>query len=462
MSKKLLFTFLLFFALFSCNNKRHSQDGSTFISGMIVNPKMDYVILSHGNNVLDTIKLDSKNYFAYKTDKITSEGLYTIKHNETQVFFAQPGDSLVLHLNTLDFDESLNYSGRGAAKNNFLMTLFLTNEKEIKNLHKWYTLTPEEFTDKIDSLKQDKEKEFKEFLNRNQVSQRFKEVASASINYVYYSQKELYGAANKKRLGNLDEDFYSYRKNIDFGSENLRFYYPYYRFLIRFFDNLVLSRHDFGVDRNSFEFSKGKLLAIDSLATTDSLRNSLSRFTATGYFLRAKEEAEQNRFLEEFKKVNNNPIHIEEIEELMENTINMSIGKTIPDVRLLSMENTIVNLHEIINKPTVLYFWSIHSLEQGRVIHNHASELKSKYPEFHFIAINTDDHFRQWRSQVNKEGYKHSEEFQFDDVTLAEKTLVLANLDKAIIIKKDKTILDGNTNMFNSGFEQQLLGFLNQ
>jgi len=59
---------------------------------MIVNPKMDYVILSHGNNVLDTIKLDSKNYFAYKTDKITSEGLYTIKHNETQVFFAQPGD----------------------------------------------------------------------------------------------------------------------------------------------------------------------------------------------------------------------------------------------------------------------------------------------------------------------------------------------------------------------------------
>lgn len=462
LNKNLLLLFLLFSLCFSCKKENKSFDGTTFISGMIVNPKMDYVIISQGNNVLDTIQLDSKNFFVYKTDKIMDEGLYTFRHNETQVFFVEPGDSLVLHLNTMDFDESLNYSGRGAAKNNLLMTLFLANEKENANLHRWYTLPPEEFVDKIDSLRKRKEAEYRDFLSRNQVSPKFKEMVSTSINYDYYSKKELYGTANKKRLGELDSDFYNHRKNIDFGNEDLRLYYPYYRFLIRFFDNLMVSKHAFGIDRNSFEFSRDKLYAIDSLATSDSLRNSLTRFTATRYFFRAKQEEEQKEFLNEFKKFNNNPQHIQEIEELAANSIKMSQGKNIPNISLLSMENVVVNLHDVIKKPTVFYFWSFNSMEQGRVIHNRASELKSKYPEYDFIGINTDDHFRRWRSHVQREKYDVQKEYQLDDVQEAEKILVLTKLDKAIVVDKNGTILDGNTNMFNADFEEKLLGYLNR
>ena len=49
-------------------------------------------------------------------------GLYTFKHGvEFQYIFLQPNDSLLLRLNTWDFDESLVFSGKGAEKNNLLI-----------------------------------------------------------------------------------------------------------------------------------------------------------------------------------------------------------------------------------------------------------------------------------------------------------------------------------------------------
>lgn len=461
MNKKLLLLFLLSAIVFSCKKDDDTTPETTFLSGLIVNPELEYVIFSKGNQILDTVPLDSKNFFFYKTDKI-DEGLYIFRHNETQVFFAEPGDSLILHLNTMDFDKSLNYSGRGATKNNVLMTLFLTNVEENKNLSKWYTLPPEAFTEKIDSLKHKKEKYFKDFLSRNKVSSAFKEVARTAINYDYFSKKELYGTANKNRLGDLGESFYDYRDNIDFENENLRFYYPYYRFLIRFFDNVVISKHPFGIDRNSYDFNIDKLHAIDSLTAGDSIRNSLTRITALRYFYHAKEAEEQKRFLEQFKQHNNNPKHIEEVEALTQYTTELSNGKTIPNVSLLTMDNTTVMLREIIKRPTVLYFWSSQSSEQGRIVHKRADELKSKYPEYDFIGINSDNHFRKWRTKVKQEGYDPKMEFQLENPASSEKVFVVRNNSKVIVVDKDDTVLDGNNNMFNVNFEQLLLGFLNQ
>lgn len=453
---------LIGLVFFSCANQTENNSGTTFISGMIVNPKLDYVIITQGTQLLDTIPLNSQNYFAYKTDNITEEGLYTLRHYETQMFFVEPGDSLVLHLNTMDFDESLNYSGRGAAKNNLLMSLFLMNENENKKIPEWYTLPPEEYVSKIDSIRKLKEKEYNTFLNQNQVSKKFRELASVSITYDYYSKKELYGLANKNRLEKLPDNFYNYRKNIDFGNDPIQFYYPYYRFLNRFFDNLMVEQHPFGTDRNSFEFCRDKLHAIDSLSTSDSIRNTFSRITTWRFLVQAKKENEMNDFLDAFLKINTNPKHIKEIQDLYATTIKMSTGKTIPNISLLSMDNAVVNLHEVIAQPTVLYFWSYKSAEQAKMIHNRAAELKSKYPEYRFIGINRDDHFRRWRSRVSQEKYNSETEFQMENPALAENVLILTNLNKAIIIDKDKTILDGSSNLFRQDFEKILLGYLNR
>lgn len=461
MNRKLLTLLLIAFVTFSCKKKDNNQSKTTWISGQIVNPKLDYVIFLQGGTVLDTVPLDSENFFSFHSDDM-KEGLYVIRHYETQVFYVNPGDSLLLHLNTMDFDESLNYSGRGAAKNNLLMDFFLANERENKEISKWYTFSPEEYTAKIDSLRDVKLQEFEEYIANNEVSEQFKEVALASINYDYYSKKELYATANKKRLGTLDDSFYSYRKDIDYGNEGLRFYYPYYRFMIHHLDNLMVSKFPFGVNRTSYEFSVDKLRAIDSLYSNDSIRNILSRFTALRYFYNAKEAEGQKELLDLFEKINNNKRHKEEISQLSASSINMAQGRVIPDVSLLTMENTVVTLHEIIKRPTVLYFWNDSSTDQATNNHNRALELKSKYPEYDFLGINTDNHFRRWRNKVKNLKYDSEMEFQLENADESKKTLVLGFMNKAIILDKDQTILDGSSNLFNSNFEELLLGYLNR
>jgi len=459
--KKLLTLLLLAFIVFSCKDKDSDVVPSTWIGGQIVNPKLDYVIFAQGDNILDTVKLDSNNFFLYHTDKM-KDGLYILRHSETQVFYVNPGDSLLLHVNTLDFDESLAYSGRGAEKNNFLMTLYLKNETENKFLPLWYTLSSTAFTKKIDSLKNRKLKIYDEFISKNKVDEGFKSVAEASIEYDYFSKKELYGIANRLKADQIDPDFYAYRKQIDFNREDLRFYYPYYRFLHRYFTNVVVSKHEPGINRNSFQFSYDKLKVIDSAISNDSIKNSLLRFTAKRYLFNAKVAEEEEQFFDEFKKANTNPKYLKEIQELTNVTMKMSKGNLVPNIPLLTTENTVNGLHNVINKPSVLYFWSTKAANQARTIHSRIAELKSKYPEYDFIGLNTDDHYRNWRTHVKNMKYDSAMEYQLEDVIQSEKTLVLSSMNKSIILDKTGIILDGNTNIFNNNFEELLLGYLNR
>ncbi len=75
--KILLLLFIV--TLFSCKNKEENIVQTTYIGGQIVNPTVDYIIFSKGNQILDTVKLDENNFFHYRTDKIKA-GLYFLKN----------------------------------------------------------------------------------------------------------------------------------------------------------------------------------------------------------------------------------------------------------------------------------------------------------------------------------------------------------------------------------------------
>lgn len=455
--------FLLCILLGSCKNQESETEQATYISGQIINPVLDYIVFSKGNAVLDTVKLDAKDFFQYRAENI-KPGLYFIKHGESQAFFLEPGDSLLLHLNTLDFDESLAYSGKGGEKNNLLMDLYLSNETENQNLTKWYTLPPKEFERKIDSLKALKTNRFEGFVRNNKVSEAFKEVAKANIMYDYYSKKEMYAAANRSKPEQLDAAFFEYRKNIDFDRSDLNYYYPYHRFMNRFFENLVCNKFDNQppIERNSFDYNFQKIKLIDSLVKSDSIKNSLLRYNAMWYLLNAKDAEEETRFFEAYSKMVTDPKNVAEMQKVYDATVKLTAGNTIPNVALVNIDNVVVNLLDIVKGPTVVYFWSSQSASQYKNIHLRAAELKSKYPEYTFLALNTDKHFKNWRKTVKKAGYNPETEYQLENLTDAERKLVINALNKVFILNKDGIILEGKTNMFNPNFEELLLGFLNR
>jgi hypothetical protein len=460
--KKILL--LLFITtILSCKNKEDNAVGPTYISGQIVNPTLDYIIFSRGNDILDTVKLDANNFFHYRTDKI-KPGLYNLKHSESQVFYIEPGDSLLLHINTVDFDESLAYSGKGGEENNLLMELYLMNEKENQNLPNWYSLSSKDFDHKIDSLRAIKTGEYEDFIKNNEVPEEFKKIALANIEYDYYSKKEMYGAANRSNPEKFAEDYFDYRKKINFELDELKFYYPYYRFINRYIENMVCSEYGSKtiLDRNSYKYNYRKLQLIDSIITSDTLKNSLLRYNTYGYLLNAKNAEEEQKFFEVFSKMNTDKKHVEELSKLLDATVKLTAGNTIPNVLVVNTDNVVKDLQSIINSPTVLFFWSAQSKVQYREIHNRAAELKSKYPEYDFIGINTDTHFKKWRETIRKLGYNPTQEFQLENLNDAEKKFVLNSMSKVIILDKNSVILEGKTNMFNPNFEELLLGFLNK
>ncbi|HFS67210.1 MAG TPA: hypothetical protein ENK67_03265, partial [Flavobacteriia bacterium] len=141
-------TYFIILALFvhiGCNKKKVS---TAYFTGQIVNPKEKQLHLYKKNKEIKNVVLNNEHNFHIKLDSVKGD-LYTFKHgNELQYIYLSPNDSLVMRLNTWDFDESLIFSGKGAIKNNFLMHLFLENEKQEKLFYSYSTLNEEDFLKK--------------------------------------------------------------------------------------------------------------------------------------------------------------------------------------------------------------------------------------------------------------------------------------------------------------------------
>jgi hypothetical protein len=425
------------------------------------------VVFLKDNQVIDTVKLDSENFFKFSTGCI-APGLYSFTHNEYQIFYLEPGDSLMLRVNTADFDESLSYSGKGSAENNLLIELFLMNESENTLMPSLYRLSPAEFEKKIDSLRDVRMALYNEYDKNQKLRKGFKPIAMANIDYDYYSKKELYTSANAAnpllKPEDFPKDFYAYRANIDFGNAALRSYYPYYRFLNRYFDNLANRKYAAPgsyMNRNSYEHNYYKIKIIDSLVKCDTLKNNLLKTSTRRYLINGKDAENEKRIVELFKQANTSPAHHAEISKLAASTMLLTPGHKIPNVLVVNYENVMKDLHSIVKRPTVLYFWSSESVKHFKNLHSRSAELKAKYPEYDFIGINTDTHFKKWKDVVRKSGYQELQEYQLENVKDAEIKLLINSMNKAIIIDKNSMILDGHTNLFSPNIEENLLGYLN-
>jgi len=462
---------LLFFGcLFcvSCDQTSKDGCGNAWIGGEVVNPKRDYVILSKSRDIIDTVFLNDKNFFIYQMEQV-DPGIYFFSHNEYQALFIEPGDSIMLRVNTLEFDESLSFTGKGADKNNFMMEMFLLNEQENELMPKFNLLSPSEFEMKMDSFEMNRKEIYEHFMTKKAPSDRFKVIANAATDYAIYSKKELYISANaRKKIYNenveIPDDFYNFRNKVDLGNEQLRSYYPYYRYLGYYMDNLAFESYKdrASYDRTSFLHNYHKSSLIDSLVTNEYLKNNLLRTTAHRYFLHAGTETEGKAMLAHFLKLSTNPDDHKKISEFANATIKLTPGHTIPNVMLLTTDNTVKDLHSVFNQPTVLYFWSNQSIKHYKNIHTRASELRSKYPEYDFVGINIDTHFKKWLKVIKNSGYDDMTEYQFDNFDEAEMTLIIDSVNKAMIVDGDGTILNGNTNIFDLSIEQELLGYINK
>ena len=163
-----------------------------------------------------------------------------------------------------------------------------------------------------------------------------------------------------------------------------------------------------------------------------------------------------------YKKLDHDHKHQKEIERYAHNTSKINAGELIPNLALLTNSKETISIQKINDSKTVFFFWNSESVKHYKEIHVRISELKSKYPEYDFVGINTGTDFAAWHQTVISSGYNQENEYQLKNSTAAKNALFINSANKAMIVDTGGIILEGNSNLFNQNFETLLLGHLNQ
>ncbi|WGK64817.1 TlpA family protein disulfide reductase [Croceiramulus getboli] len=455
--------------LTSCSKETEPRASSTYLGGQIINPVSSRVTIKKDNKLIDTVSLDRNNFFLYEFKEL-EPGLYEFFHNERQLVYLTEGDSLLLRLNTLEFDESLTFSGYGADRNNLLMDLFLHNEKENGIIMALYQRDPLAFEAALDSLRQSREVIWQRYRTRNETTKDFQKVAEAMLSFDNYARKEYYpishfGQDHATLLRQLPDDFYSFREKVDFNDGDLATLYSYQRYLIAFLNHQAFLSY---VDQNSayqpnaLEHNIHKLKTIDEKIVNSTLRNYLLRFTTRNFLARSNDPQESAQIYNLFMDFSTEVEDRAYMREVYETNKRLDAGQLLPEEQVVSAKDDQAQLTKLVhNKPTVFYFWSTDRLKHLKLVHLRVNELREKFPEYEYIGLNIDGEAQIWKDIIRRHGFDASKEYRFNNSDHAKEELVINTVNKSIIVDAKGKILNSHANILSQDFENELLQYLN-
>ncbi len=468
--------FLVFIFLLGC--EKHEETTHSYLGGEIINPKNTKLTIFKSNSIIDSIRLDSDNRFLTKIQS-TKSGFYGFSHgNEYQLILIEPNDSIAIRVNTLDFDESLSFSGIGSKKNNYLISLFTKYENSKKNSSNLYKLNPEEFKRTIDSLKSDEINLLNKFSSSADLSSKlFEDIAKNTINYIFNSKVEAYrfieyNNSEKK----YPEHFYDFRKNINYNNSLFEEFYHYYNFLFPHFDNLAYEKFIKLYNKKSFtkdniDYNLIKLELIDSLVQNKEIKSRLTSFITRKFLSFCKKQDEANiiyNFYLEINKTsdeNSKNYQQKRVINLYNSLKNLKKGNKLPIIELINANKKSININKVIKNKTLIYFWSKNSKNSYKYSHEKVKNLKSKYPEIDFISVNidiisNDNWLKQLKINVNSNictGCKINlakNEFKLRNPYIAKKLLGIQYIRKTIIVDSKMNIIESNVNLFSDNLEK--------
>lgn len=462
---------LIFLLIFSGCNDLVDKKNHAYIGGEIINPTSRFIILKNEGTIIDTIHLDPRNRFSYRMDTVKA-GLYLIQHlPESHNIYLESGDSLLLRVNTLAFDESLHFSGKGAARNNLLTEMHLLDENNADLLLSFYKTNPTEFLQKSDSIGDERKLLLDKLSLKHSFSPEFVTLAEKIIKYEKYDLLERYTyLVNKyyKKYLQFPENFHSYRKKVKFNEETLQCS-PTYR---RFIDNYLINRsfkwckkqHTESPDCYSLtdvENIKSRIRMVGDLITLPALRRHfLSKLGSLGVVM-ANSKQEILGIVALLQELGYSKKGIQDINQLGSVQLTFLPGTTIQDLPLVNRKGDTIPFSKIIQKPTIIFLWSVYN-QRHISDHNQIKEFRKKYPEISFVGINLDvGENSGWKQAVQTHDYSKKHEYQLGATNIDQK-FFKHYLNKLLFLDASGKVVIGDAFINSPEFESRILEFLNQ
>lgn len=457
-----LYSFLALGLIFNSCYDSKSGDYSAYFGGEVVNPKSKWMLFYKGDQLLDSIPLDKDNRFFKKFDSL-EPGLYSFKHEpEFQYVYFDKNDSIMVRLNTYNFDESVVFCGKGDEKNNFLIEVYLKTQEDKNKIFSTFDLDEKGFTQKADSSY----KSIMDFYTTQkeiiQWNEDFDLIARASVDYPYYTKKEFYPGAHKRRnqkesYAALSDSYYNYRKNINFENQSLHTYWPYYQFINTFIDNLA-NKNNNGFFIDSKTVIK-KLKIADSITDNQSLKNKITNNIAIRYLTEKEENYADKEFLENYYTVSTDDDKKDEIKSLVEAIEVLNKTGYLPEQILKDADGRLVSSNAVFTQKTIVYFWSKRYENHFFAVHKKLNALLEKRADINVIGICLDSDFEGQKTFWEKNKARINPKIKYywtDDLNTLKSKWAVINFTRASVVDKDGKIINGFVNIFDARFDKHL------
>lgn len=452
---------VLFTTLTSCKRVFKEDDYVAYFGGEVLNPQEKYILFLKDDEVIDTIYLDKNNRFMHKFDSL-APGLYTFKHNpEYQYVYFDKNDSLMMRVNSFDFDNSVVFCGRGDEKNNFLMELYLKNETDRSLMYENFDKDVKSFIKNIDSSYAIRKSFYLKRKAEIGWDENFDAIAKASLEFHHITKKEIYPYAHQFRTGEnirtkLPSNYYEHRKDVDFENALLINYSPFIKYVSVMLNNVALQKDHLDLNENSLENNIEKLNITDTLIKNQKVKNVVLNNVAMMYLLEDQNMYNNQKFIDRYLKLTTDEKNKKEISEIYNSVQNLKVGNRLPKIDLIDTSNQKVDINNLIKKPTVLFFWTSGAESHFVASHRKINELQDKYPNYNFIAINVNDIKSKWENTLRKYNFNGITELRCEDFETIRKQWVITKIHRVIVLNADGTIKNGFANLFDVNFELDL------
>lgn len=432
----------IFTSVISC--KTDSNNKNTYFGGKIIHPKSNYVVLFSMDQVIDTFYLDNEDKFIGKLPS-AKEGLYYFSHGfENQHIYLKPNDSLMLRLNTWDFDGSLVFTGKGAERNNILIDCFLEDEKEAKASYIFNKLEPVDFKIKFDSLLVVKMKMYEEYITDHpEETTGFKNLLKVALTYPLYSRVEKYPMLFAKYSENetppsFDKSLFHYRNSVKIDSDSLIYYPPYSQYVRNYLYNETYSLGHPPMKKNyTSKFTTDLLAVIGNKISSKNTKNAFLKQTLVSHFYNKSSCDINQEPFDKFFELSTNEEDRELIKKLVSDTKAIRINEKLNDFTIKNYNNVSQSIYDVIaGKNALLFFWNPEYVSESYIV-SRLNYLSNNYQNITFIPIKID-------GETSKRIEKFDIKSQFYISTDSEANKFLScKMPRSIIVNKQGKVMNG-------------------
>ncbi len=194
--KRLLIAFAAL-SILAC--EKEANVDYALLTGKIENTKAQKAKLAAGDFETE-ININADGTFA-DTLRIPENGFYSLSiGREFTPMYLSKGDSINVLIDAMKFDESVMYSGTGAAENNYLAQKTRDNQSVMANSVEFYSLDESSYKAKVDDIKktnqtalealEEADKDFLVTEKQNLVYDQYAMLQSYEQSHAYYAKKQ--------------------------------------------------------------------------------------------------------------------------------------------------------------------------------------------------------------------------------------------------------------------------------